>query len=145
VAGGIVAVAAVAAIVVACVLPFVTSQGQIYSIFQNTPASFALEPLGVAIFGFCASILMARGGVSGRRWLAAGMLLAFGAQTILLFWGYQFGALPSDHPGSAGIVGMAGGVMLLVAGVLGAVGIAAGRSRSGQASSQGIGDSPTAF
>ena len=145
VAGAIVAVPAVAAIVVACALPLLRFQGQTFSIFQNTPASYALEPLGVAILGFCASILMARGGVSGRRWLAAGMLLAFGGQTILLFWGYQFGAVPPQKPGSAGIVGMAGGVMLLVAGVLGAVGIAAGRSRSGQASSQGIGDSPTAF
>jgi hypothetical protein len=145
VAGGIISVAAAAAIVVACGLPYVTYQGQTYSIFNYSSPAFALEPLGVAILGLCAGILMARGRVLGRRWLAAGMLLAFGAQTVLLFWGYQFFVSAPARPGSAGLVGMAGGVMLVVAGVLGAVGIAADRAAPDQPSDQGTRDSPSAF
>jgi hypothetical protein len=73
------------------------------------------------------------------------MLLAFGAQTVLYSWGNQFGYPPPDKTGSAGIVGIAGGVMLLAAGVLGAVGNATDRAASDQAGSQGSGDSPNAF
>jgi hypothetical protein len=61
------------------------------------------------------------------------MLLAFGIQMFLFSWGTQFGISPPATAGSAGIVGMVGGLMLLAAGVLGAVGNAADRPTSDQA------------
>jgi len=88
---------------------------------------------------------MARGRVLGWRWLAAGILLTFGAQTVLLFWGYQFAYSPPNKPGSAGFVGMVGGVLLVAAGVLGAAGIAADRAAPDQTGRQGISESPSAF
>jgi hypothetical protein len=44
---------------------------------------------------------------------------------------------------SAGLVGMAGGLMLVAAGVLGAAGNAAGRAAPDLAAASAIGDSPT--
>jgi hypothetical protein len=127
-------IAAVAAILViwACALPelkvpAVDSGRHSFSIFNTgTPGSgwFAVEPVGVAILGAAAAIVML---VAARvpllRLLATGMLAAMGIQTILLFAGYQFSVTHPDHPGGAGVVGILGGLLLLVAGVLGAVGV----------------------
>jgi len=85
----------------------------------------------VAVLGVCAGIVMmtARRG-SGLRWLAAGMLLASGTQTLVFFASEQFRpfAGPGYGPSSANVVGMIGGAMLAATGVLGATGNAAGRA-----------------
>ena len=145
VAGGIVAVAAAAPIGAVIPLPSFYWHGAPTSLWNDIPAAYSLEPLGVAILGLCAGIMMARGPVSGRRWLAAGMLFAFGTQMCLFSWGTQVGITPPATAGSAGIVGMIGGLMLVAAGVLGAVGNATDLPTSDQAGSQGNSDSPNAF
>jgi hypothetical protein len=74
----------------------------------------------------------------GWRRLAAGMLLAFGVQMCLFSIGTQWGYGPPETAGSAGIAGLVGGLMLMSAGVLGAVGISADRPVSGFAANQGF-------
>src|SRR5215469_5763412 len=59
-------------------------------------------------------------------------------QTLLYGWGTQFGVTQPDKPGSVGIAGIVGGLMLVAAGVLGAVGNATDRATSDLASNQGI-------
>jgi hypothetical protein len=137
-------VAGVVPICAAIALPALYFRGTPLSLWSDLPAAYSLEPVGVAILSFCAAIMMARRRVSGWRWLAAGMLLAFGIQTVLLFWGYQFGFSPPQTAGSAGIAGMVGGLMLAAAGVLGAAGIATDTAAPDLMSNQGISDSPTA-
>jgi zinc-ribbon domain len=139
VAAGIIAIAGVLVVIVACVLPYVRytgvpGQGS-YSIFNYGKDTnglwFAAEPVGVALFGLAAAVLvMACGRLPGLRWLAAGMLLAFGMQTILLFAGYQFGFIstPNAHTGSAGYVGIVAGLILAAAGAMAAIAGAVGRS-----------------
>jgi hypothetical protein len=121
-------------------LPSLYFRGVSVLLANGIPAVFSLEPLGVAILGLCTGIMMARARVSGRRWLAAGMLLAFGIQTFLYSCGTQFGIAPPQTAGTAGIAGMAGGLMLVTAGVLGAVGIAADRATPDLAGNQDISD-----
>jgi hypothetical protein len=145
VTGGIVAVAAAVPIGAVIFLPSFYSDGVPFSLWNKIPAAFTLEPLGVAILGLCAGIMMARGRVSGRRWLAAGILIAFGIQMLLYAWGTQFGIAPPQTAGSAGIPGLAGGLMLVAAGVLGAVGIGADRAGPDLADNQDVGDSPNTF
>jgi len=136
---------AAVAVCAAIALPVFYYHGTGFSLANDLPAAYSLEPIGVAILSLCAGIMMmVKVRVSGWWWLAAGVLLAFGVQTILLFWGYQFGNSPPQTAGSAGLVGMAGGLMLVAAGVLGAVGTAAGKAAPyDPAGSQGTGDSPT--
>jgi zinc-ribbon domain len=139
VAAGIVAILGVLVVIVACVVPYVRYTGiggqSSFSIFNYGKNSngqwFAAEPVGVALLGLAAAVLvMASGRVPGLRWLAAGMLLAFGVQTILLFAGYQFGLISnsSAHTGYAGYIGIVAGLILAAAGVLAAVAGAVGRS-----------------
>jgi hypothetical protein len=88
VAGAIVAIAAAAVIIAACVLPFVRwRDGTSFSAWNNWEAGYVLEPLAVAVLGLVAGIMMVSGRRPGHRWVAAGMLLASGTQTLLLFWG----------------------------------------------------------
>lgn len=114
VAAGVVAAAGALLIIWACALPipgWTTSPGGLpVSIFNGLGAWAAAEPVGVAILAICAAVLLvAAGRVVSQRWLASGILLAFGTQTSLLFAGY----------GSN--VGMLGGLMLVAAGALGVV------------------------
>jgi hypothetical protein len=138
-AAGIVAILGVLVVIVACVVPYVRYTGipgqSSYSILSYGKNSnglwFAAEPVGVALLGLAAAVLvMASGRVPGLRWLAAGMLLAFGVQTIALFAGYQFGFISnsSAHTGNAGYIGIVAGLILAAAGVLAAVAGAIGRS-----------------
>jgi hypothetical protein len=128
VAGGFVAGAAAVVIIWACALPLAMTGGTAFSIFSGSHLIWpAVEPVGVAVLGVCAGIVMMTGRHgSGLRWLAAGVLVASGIQTVLFFVGLRFGFI-GGRPRSAGAVGIIGGVMLVVAGVLGAVGNIAGR------------------
>lgn len=121
---GIVAAVGAVLIIWACALPVSwVSNGVPVSIFSGAPGWFAVEPVGVAILGICAAVpLMATRSASSLRWLATGALFAFGIQTILLFVGYPSG------------VGMFGGLMLVAAGILGAVISAAGQAAPAAAS-----------
>ena len=93
---------------------------------------YAVEPVGVLLLAIVCGILLLA--VRGRlaAIVAAGMLLAFGIQTVLLFAGYQFSFSGTDtRHGTAGAVGMAGGLLLIVAALFGL----AANSRSGRAAS----------
>jgi hypothetical protein len=122
VASGIVGIAAAALIISACVLPLYTWNGTSYSLFSGLATVFALEPVVAAFLGFCAGgLLMFTRRPTGLLWLAAGMLLALGIQTSLLFAGYQYGLTSPQHPTTGAVIGLAGGLVLAVAGVLGVI------------------------
>jgi hypothetical protein len=83
---------------------------------------YAVEPIGVAIVGVTAAVLLVLAARSAwLRLLAAGMLMAFGIQSVLLFVGYQFAIQKPNHPGSGAAVGILGALLLLAAGVLAAI------------------------
>jgi hypothetical protein len=131
-------------VLVACVLPFVSvpsSSGggqQSFSIlFPGSPGAikwFAVEPIGVALVAIVAGIVLLASSSQGARWAMAGILLAYGIQTPLLFVGYLFStALRSDvHPGLAGPAGIVAGLLLLTAGILGLVGTSASQRAGAQ-------------
>ena len=99
------------------------------------------EPAVMAILGCSAGLfLMPPGGPPALRWLTTGMLHVFGTQTFLLFVGYRFSLAPGQHPGSAGTLGMTGGLLLLAAGVLGAVSNAASQPRQTAQQTRGLED-----
>jgi len=82
---------------------------------------FAVEPVGVAVIGVAAALIIMLANRSARmRLLAAGVLVGFGLQTILLFAGYEFYVRSPNHAGPGGAVGILGGLLLLVAGLIAA-------------------------
>jgi hypothetical protein len=128
-------------IVAASALPYVRlSAGaghfQPLSIFNAGPGSnasnlwFAVEPAGVALLGIILGVLLMVARQGTLLAVAAGMLIASGIQTALLFLGYALGLdYGANRPGVAGTVGILGGLLLACAGVLGA----ASRSAQGTA------------
>jgi hypothetical protein len=129
------AVTGVALVIWACALPYLrlTTGSTSESIFHSGNQGgvwFAAEPVGVAVIAIVAAVLlMAAARARSLRWLAAGMLAAFGTQTVLLFTGYQFGITGAGiHSGSAGVVGILGGLTILLAGALGIASGAVGRA-----------------
>jgi hypothetical protein len=123
-------VTAVGAILIvwACALPDLhipSGNGRTsFSIFNSGAGGdlwFAVEPVGVAVIGVAAALIIMLANRSARmRLLAAGVLLGFGIQTILLFAGYEFYVRSPNHAGPGGAVGILGGLLLLVAGLIAA-------------------------
>ena len=95
-----------------------------FSIFNSGGGGdlwFAVEPVGVAVIGVAAALIIMLASRSARmRLVAAGVLIGFGLQTILLFAGYEFYVRSPDHAGPGGAVGILGGLLLLVAGLIAA-------------------------
>ena len=95
-----------------------------FSIFNSGAAGdlwFAVEPVGVAVIGVAAALIIMLANRSARlRLLAAGLLIGFGIQTVLLFAGYEFYVRSPDRAGPGGAVGILGGILLLVAGLIAA-------------------------
>ena len=95
-----------------------------FSIFNSGAAGdlwFAVEPVGVAVIGVAAAVIIMLANRSATlRLLATGLLVGFGIQTILLFAGYEFYARSPNHAGPGGAVGILGGILLLVAGLIAA-------------------------
>src|SRR5262249_45250066 len=91
-----------------------------FSIFNSGVAGdlwFAVEPVGVAVIGVAAALIIMLADRSARmRLVAGGVLIGFGIQTILLFAGYEFYVQNPDHAGPGGAVGILGGLLLLAAG-----------------------------
>jgi hypothetical protein len=124
------AVTAVGAILIvwACALPDLylpASNGRTsFSIFNSGGAGdlwFAVEPVGVAVIGVLAALIIMLANHSARlRLLATGVLFGFGIQTVLLFAGYEFYVRSPNHAGPGGAVGILGGVLLLVAALIAA-------------------------
>ena len=95
-----------------------------FSIFNSGGGGdlwFAVEPVGVAIIGVIAGLIIMLANRSARlRLLAAGVLLGFAIQTVLLFAGYEFQVRSPDHAGPGGAVGILGGIVFLVAALIAA-------------------------
>jgi hypothetical protein len=134
VAAGILAIVAALVIVAASAVPYVRfSTGvaghfQPVSIFNPGPGSnashlwYAVEPGGVALLGIILGVLLMVARKGSLLAVAAGMLIAFGMQTVFLFLGYALGLdYGTNQPGVAGAVGILGGLLLACAGVMGAV------------------------
>jgi hypothetical protein len=121
---------AVAAILIvwACALPDLYVSGgngrTSFSIFNSGGAGdlwFAVEPVGVAVIGVLAALVIMAANRSARlRLLATGVLFGFGIQTVLLFAGYEFYVRSPDRAGPGGAVGILGGIVLLVAALIAA-------------------------
>jgi hypothetical protein len=130
-AAAVIAAAGAFLVIWACALPIVTTSNsgrQSFSIFNSgSPGGlwFAVEPVGVAVIGVVAVLLVVVARTARLRWLAAGILVAFGIQTVLLFAGYEFEPRSPAHAGAGAAVGILGALLLLTAGVLGAVSQAA--------------------
>jgi hypothetical protein len=131
------AIAGAVGIVVACLVPYAHFPPQVSgqsspSILNPGPPDalkwFAAEPVAVALVVLVAGIVLLVSGSQGARWTTAGVLLAFGIQTPLLFAGYLFAtALGTGfHHGPAGTVGILAGLLVLAAGITGLAGAAAG-------------------
>jgi hypothetical protein len=148
--GMLLAIAGAIGIIVACLLPYAhfpqSGGGQSPSILNTGPPYallwYAVEPVAVALVVLVAGIVLLASRPQGARWAVAGMLLAFGIQTPLLFLGYLFGSnvSPGTHPGPAGPVGILAGLLVLTAGILGLAGAAASQraaARNGGTAAQG--------
>lgn len=114
-------------IVWACALPdlYVSGSGRTsFSIFNSGGAGdlwFAVEPVGVAIIGVLAAMIIMAANRSARlRLLATGVLFGFGVQTVLLFAGYEFYVRSPNRAGPGGAVGILGGIVLLAAALIAA-------------------------
>jgi len=119
-------------IVWACALTFVhypASNGSpavSYSFFSVAGDPFgswwyAIGPVTVAVLAIAAAIVLIVAHAEWLRMLAAGMLLAFGLATVLVFATYAFTQGSSAHPGPAETVGALGALLLLAAGVFAVV------------------------
>ena len=97
-----------------------------FSVFNSGGAGdlwFAVEPVGVALIGVLAALIIMLANRSARlRLLATGALFGFGIQTVLLFAGYEFYVRSPNHAGPGGAVGILGGILLLVAALIAAAG-----------------------
>ena len=121
---------AVAAILIvwACALPDLYVSGgnsrTSFSIFNSGGAGdlwFAVEPVGVAVIGVLAALVIMTANRPARlRLLATGVLFGFGIQTVLLFAGYEFYVRSPNRAGPGGAVGILGGIVLLVAALIAA-------------------------
>lgn len=124
VAGGIAGLIGAVLLLLGCAVPFVKFSGQaavsLFSGYNGAPTSetfwFAIEPGGVMAIALVISILLL---VRGRpRTLAAGMLIAFGIQTVFLFCGWVFVVYSPSKREAGGVLGLLAGVVLVLAGVL---------------------------
>jgi len=124
--GGVFALVALPVILAGCVLPFVnwtdTSNGATASVFNPGFVGgywYAVEPVEVVVLAIPAAILLMALKNTAARALAAGLLIAFGVQTIGMFLGYSFGELGFGRIGPGGPVGLIGAAVLFTGGVLG--------------------------
>ena len=127
-AGGITAIVALLVILAACILPYAnydSSDGgpASPSIFNGGyPGSWSniLEPAVVILFTLVAGVMLIASTYRISRALTSGALLAMGAQTFALFFGYAVTAIANGQIGAGSLVGLAGGVVLFAAGALSA-------------------------
>ena len=125
IAGGVSAIVSGLLIIVACALPYIrytdSQEPTSPSIFNTGfPASngFAVEPVGVALISIVVGILVVAWSNRIARAIASGVLIAYGVQTVLLFFGYLALAVfsSSAHVGPGGPVGMFAGFLLVAGG-----------------------------
>jgi hypothetical protein len=130
-AGGIIAIIALPVILAACILPYAQydpsagepSSPSIFNGGYSGSWSNIAEPAVVFLFTLVAAVLLI---VSTHRilgTLTAGALLAMGAQTVALFFGYAVTAIAFGQIGAGSVAGLIGGVILFAAGALSAAGL----------------------
>jgi hypothetical protein len=115
-------------IVWACALPDLylpaSNDRTSFSIFNSGVAGdlwFAVEPVGVAVIGLLAALIIMLANRPGRlRLLATGVLFGFGIQTVFLFAGYEFYVRSPNRAGPGGAVGILGGVVFIAAALIAA-------------------------
>jgi hypothetical protein len=124
--GGAIAVLGLPAILAACIVPYIywsdTSNGATSSVFDLGNQSglwYAAEPVAVMTFGLAAAILLMAWPNRVARAVTAGLLVAFGLQTVTMFLGYAFGDLSFGRMGPAGPIGAVGGLLVFAGGALG--------------------------
>jgi hypothetical protein len=134
IAGGIVAVVGGLLIIPACALNYIhytdSTQPSSLSVFNpgyDPSRWFAAEPVGVAVLAIAAGVVLLVWASRVPRAVASGVLLAYGAQTFLLFVGYvgQAAFSQSAQVGPGGVLGMFAGAVILVAGVLAMMAVSA--------------------
>jgi len=133
--GGVIGIIGALVLVAACALPYAQSTkgfagANSFSIFNPRPGHpvvpwLAAEPVAVIVVAITAGVVLVVSTRQIRRAITAGLLIAFGIQTLFLFVGYagSFGANSASSVYQAGIgsiVGMIGGVCLLVGGLVAA-------------------------
>jgi hypothetical protein len=127
ISGGILAIVGAISIIPACALDYVhytdNTEPSSVSVFNPGfgPAIwFAAEPVGVAAITIAAALVLLVLGSRVPRAVAAGVMVAYGAQTFLLFLGYVALAIRSQSAqvGPGGVVGMVAGVLIFAAGIL---------------------------
>jgi hypothetical protein len=133
VAGAVAAFVGAIVVIVACALPYANLTDN--SVSNTTPSIFnpgypgglwyAVEPVAVAVLGIVAGVVLIALGGRVPRALAAGVLLALGAQTIVLFAGYLGSSASgsSERVGIGGAVGVVGGLAIAFGGTLAAAGL----------------------
>ncbi len=130
VAGGILGMLGALVVVAACALPYAQSTSgpagtSSLSIFNYGSAVpwFAAEPVAVIVLTIVAGLMLVASTRRTARAVAAGLLIAFGVQTIFLFVGYagSFGAdsrTSGYQVGIGSIAGITGGLCLLLGGLV---------------------------
>jgi hypothetical protein len=128
-AGGVVAILGAVVIIVACVIPFAhytdnTSPSSPSIVNPGYPGAlwYAVEPGGVILFAIAAGVALIALRSRISRALMTGALMAFGAQTALMFASYAGAAVagPSEQVGPGGPIGVLGGLAIMVGGALAA-------------------------
>jgi hypothetical protein len=142
-AGAAVAFVAAIVIVVACALPYATYTDQSVSpaapsiFFPGYPGAlwYAAEPVLVVGAAIAAGVLLITLRARVVHALAAGVLLALGVQTFVMFIGYVGAAAtgPGEHAAIGGGIGLLGGLALAIGGGV----AAASLSRQGRGSGGG--------
>jgi thiamine biosynthesis protein ThiS len=130
-AGGLIAILGAVMIIIACAVPYVhytdasepTPSPSVFNEGYGPSIWFAAEPVGVALIAIVAGVVLVVWMSHIPRALAAGVLLAGGAQISLLFVGYFLFAATSTsaqvEPG--GVIGMFAGLLLFAGGLAPAI------------------------
>jgi len=129
--GGITALVGAVGVLAGCALPYATitygtddpTHPSIFNSGFGGNTLFAAEPLAVVMFGFVAAVILLTPTRPILQSVAAGMLIAFGIQTFVFFFGYIGLGTYSDSSfkGSIGIgtiIGMVAGLCVLGGGLI---------------------------
>jgi hypothetical protein len=129
-------VAGAVLVVVGTILPFndgpVPTRNDSGAVIDRDGGWWAFEPIAAAAFAVAAAFVLGR-----RRSVAGGVMIAIGTFLSVL-WAARYIGFPAWQPddissiGTGGIVGLAGGLVILVAGLLARPSAASGRIPSGR-------------
>jgi Protein of unknown function (DUF2510) len=115
-------VAGAVVVALGCLLPYASAAGQSYHVFERSSPHavlwFAVEPAAVIAVAAVIGVMLLRERPLGVPWAA--VLVAIGAQTVLLFLGYVGNAQsePGTHVDAGGWLGMLGSAVIASAGAV---------------------------